>query len=182
MNKTLKNLAGLGGFLLLALCAAPAATTSQPNPNNPDTLRDYPKAPQGAPDTAMGQPGNSSSVPNTAQSKGGGNTADMAATPAAAGASQNWGPLYLNSSAKDITPGDRLFVDANGKVYTSNRTQVGYLTTSGGSRIDKVPASGDYQIRSAHNGMVIGQTQQGDGFDNGRTVSLAPQDSSKAQQ
>ena len=44
-----------------------------------------------------------------------------------------------------------------------------------------MPASGDYQIRSAHNGAVIGQTQAADGFDSSRSVSLAPQDSSKAQ-
>lgn len=180
MNKTLKTLAGLGGLLLLALSPALAAD-SVANPNNDNTSKSTPAAPQGAADRSLDQTGKPSSTPNATQSKGGGNTGDMASTPSAAGQSQNWSPLYLNSSTKDITPGDRLFVDANGKVYTSNRKEIGFLATSAGSRIDKVPASGDYQIRSAHNGMVIGQTQPADGFDASRTVSLAPQESSKAQ-
>ncbi len=179
MKKNLKRLAGLGGLLVLALSplAANAATPSSlPGSNNPDTLRDQPAAPQGAADTSnSGQPGNPSSTPTTTQSKPGGNTGDQAASPAAAGQGQNWS-VNLNSSAKDVNPGERLFVDSQGRVFSSARKPIGHPTDTSGNRIDKVPSSGDYQIRN-HGGTVIGQTQAGGGFDN--AASLAPQESSK---
>jgi hypothetical protein len=154
---------------------------AQPNPNNPDTLRDYPKAPKGDPDTTnMTQPGQPSSTPTTTQSRPAGNTGNMAASPNAGG-DQTWAPVYLSKGAKDITPGERLFIDSQGGVYTANRKQVGYLSNMSGGRIDKVPVGGDYQIRSARDGGVLGQSRQGMGFDNDRAINLAPQEASKTQ-
>jgi hypothetical protein len=126
MITTLKNIAGLGGLLLLAFSPPTLYAQLSPHPQGEAMVGEFNPPP----------------------------TVPQDRTPA----------LYICKGAHEVAPGERLFVDPEGKVYNGRRKQVGYLTSTDGNQLDAIPANGDYQIRGT-DGSVLGQNRLGMGFE-----------------